>query len=80
MQASAQLLMQQLAAHYTPLQDSLKTSVLCILHPACCSMQTLARKCFSHINLGHCQLHLSHPTQCFNLSHLNIFSGRMHAG
>lgn len=57
--------------------------LFCFLHSAPCMpllLQTLALKCFNHINLGHCQLHLSHPTQCFNISHLNIFSGRTQAG
>lgn len=83
MQASARLLMQQLQYH-CPLRASIGLSEdFCFLHSAPTMplwQQTLALKCFNHINLGHCQLHLSHPTQCFNISHLNIFSGRTQAG
>ena len=57
--------------------------MFCFLHSTPCVplwLQTLALKCFNHINLGHCQLHLRHPTQCFCISHLNMFSGRTQAG
>lgn len=49
------------------------------LHWETCK-QTLARKCLDHIDLGHCQLHLSHPTQRFSIGHLITFSGRTAAG
>lgn len=67
----------------TLLYRTLRRLLCCFLHSAPCVplwLQTLALQCFNHINLGHCQLHLSHPTQGFNISHLNTFSGRMQAG
>lgn len=68
----------------TLLYKTLWRLLFCFLHSAPCSrplwLQTVALKCFNHINLGHCQLHLIHPAQCFFISHLNIFSVRMQAG